>query len=251
MSIVEKSDNVKKIPDAAFVGRIQLLVDVAGGQNALARLTGISQGVIQQCLKGSEPTRPTLIRLASGAKVSVEWLATGAGPMHFINLNTDTQGEAFATPEKSLAVARIATVPDGMVAIPLLAAVASAGDGAVVLGEETIDFIHFNEAWLRENYRVNPRMLALLPTVGESMEPTIRAGEMVLVDRSATRPTDGIYVVRLEGDLLVKRLQRLPGNQIEVSSDNPLYKSFTVHLDDGIDFAIIGRVVIALSLRHL
>ena len=83
------------------------------------------------------------------------------------------------------------------------------------------------------------------------MEPTIKATELLLVDRASTRPADGIYVLRLEGNLLVKRLQCLPGGQIKVSSDNPAYEPFIVRMDDGADFAILGRVVLALGLRHL
>ena len=55
---------------------------------------------------------------------------------------------------------------------------------------------------------------------------------------------DGIYVIRLEDTLLVKRLQRLPGHSLQVSSDNPTYSVFNVSLArSSTDFAIIGRVV--------
>lgn len=76
------------------------------------------------------------------------------------------------------------------------------------------------------------------------MEPTLRPGDMMLIVKQGAQPvTDGIYVVRLEGTLLVKRLQRLPGNALNVSSDNPAYKPFIIDRKSDGDFAIVGRVI--------
>jgi phage repressor protein C with HTH and peptisase S24 domain len=56
----------------------------------------------------------------------------------------------------------------------------------------------------------------------------------------------------LEGDILVKRLQRVPGGKIKVSSDNPAYEPFYIALEDGgVDFALLGRVVVAVDLKRL
>lgn len=55
---------------------------------------------------------------------------------------------------------------------------------------------------------------------------------------------DGIYVIRLKGTLLVKRLQRLPGNILKIISDNHSYEPYSIDLTkEHRDFAIIGRVV--------
>ena len=49
---------------------------------ALARETGISEGVLRKYLSNdSDPSRTRLIALAKAADVSLEWLATGLGPM--------------------------------------------------------------------------------------------------------------------------------------------------------------------------
>ena len=61
-------------------------------------------------------------------------------------------------------------------------------------------------------------------------------------DNTAKR--DGIYVLRMDGALLVKRLQRLPGGIIKVGSDNPLYDPFEIDLSKiGDTVSVIGRVV--------
>ena len=78
---------------------------------------------------------------------------------------------------------------------------------------------------------------------GESMEPALRPGDLVLLDRSATI-REGIYAIRIDDGLFVKRLQRLPGNQIKATSDNPAYGPFTIDLGQvPAGISIVGRVV--------
>lgn len=63
--------------DDLFAKRVQRLVDEAGGQTALARKTGMSTGAIQRYLRGGDPTRAVLIRMAQVCGVSLEWLVYG------------------------------------------------------------------------------------------------------------------------------------------------------------------------------
>ena len=60
-----------------FAKRVERLIDAAGGQGALARKTGMSPGAIQRYLRGGDPTRAVLIRMAQGCGVSLEWLVYG------------------------------------------------------------------------------------------------------------------------------------------------------------------------------
>lgn len=60
-----------------FITRIEILIRDAGGQSALARRSGLSLGAIQRYMKGGEPTRGALIRLAAACHVTVNWLMTG------------------------------------------------------------------------------------------------------------------------------------------------------------------------------
>lgn len=136
--------------------------------------------------------------------------------------------------------------PDDYVALPLYDVRAAAGGGAVVGAEEVVDFLHFKRTWVRMELRCGPDDLYLIYVDGESMEPTLRPGDVILVNhRDQGQARDGIYVLRMDGTLLVKRLQRLPGGIIKVTSDNPAYAPFEVNARDmntG-DIAIIGRVV--------
>lgn len=85
-----------------------------------------------------------------------------------------------------------------------------------------------------------------IPCEGDSMYPTIEGGALLMVDRSKTEVFDGkIYCVRLNNQLMAKRLQFLPPNKVKVISDNkekydPFYVDLSKQLD--FDFAIIGEV---------
>lgn len=63
--------------DNNFITRITKLIESAGGQSALARRSGLSLGAIQRYMKGGEPTRGALIRLAESCNVSLTWLVLG------------------------------------------------------------------------------------------------------------------------------------------------------------------------------
>lgn len=65
-----------------FVERLRKTAELAGGQLALSKLTGISARTINSYALGeSEPSRLRLVAMAKAANVSVNWLATGEGPM--------------------------------------------------------------------------------------------------------------------------------------------------------------------------
>lgn len=132
------------------------------------------------------------------------------------------------------------------VSVPLYDVRAVAGGGAVIDQEHISDVLQFSEVWIKRELRAAPSDLYLVYVDGESMEPTLRSGDVILLDRRATKPDrEGIYILRMDGMLLVKRLQGLPGGMIKVASDNPAYESFTVRLAEmqGKNFAILGRVV--------
>jgi len=70
--------------------------------------------------------------------------------------------------------------------------------------------------------------LALITVAGDSMEPTMRDGDMVVIDCSARRvDRDGVYVFTYGNDTFVKRLQRMP-NVLRACSDNKLYDPWDI-----------------------
>ena len=81
------------------------------------------------------------------------------------------------------------------------------------------------------------------------MEPKLKHGDLVLVDRSQTQITNGkTYVLRIDGHLFVKNLQLLPHGLVQVSSYNTGFAPYTADLsDESLDIAVIGRVVASMT----
>lgn len=121
---------------------------------------------------------------------------------------------------------------------------ASAGGGANVDRERRLSSIGFDPRWLRELAGGASAQLSMIRVEGDSMSPTLNDGDDILVNEAdaADRLRDGIYVLRLDDGLMVKRLALNPvARLVTVRSDNPAYPSWPdCKLSD---IRVIGRVV--------
>lgn len=119
---------------------------------------------------------------------------------------------------------------------------ASAGPGSFA-DDGATDTVVIDPALLR-GVASDPRTLRLITVAGDSMAPTLDDGDSIIVDHgdAAERLRDGVYVLRLDGVLNVKRLAVNPATRrISVRSDNGNYPSWPDCDPALID--IIGRVV--------
>jgi len=130
-----------------------------------------------------------------------------------------------------------------LVAVPRLALGASAGPGSLQEDEVAAGALAFDARWLRA-LGGRPDMLSLIRVDGESMAPTLNDGDDIMVDRSdaADRLRDGIYVLRMDDVLMVKRVALAPGRgRFSVRSDNPLYPTWE-DIDPAL-VTLVGRVI--------
>lgn len=122
---------------------------------------------------------------------------------------------------------------------------ASLGQGIEIV-DETQTGVYSVSRKLMKDVGANPHDTDFVPCEGDSMYPTIEGGALLMVDRSKKEVFDGkIYCVRLNGNLIAKRLQFIPPNSVKVISDNkekydPFYVDLSKTLD--YDFEIIGEV---------
>jgi len=190
----------------------------------ISQVIGRNPAYIQQYIKRGSPRRlgeQDRARIAAYLGVSEAMLG---GPVQRVAAPTRTRGP-------------------GMILVPKLAIGASAGAGASVDGEAVEGEVAFDPKWLRD-LGADPRALSIIRVEGDSMAPTLDDGDDILVDGgdAAARLRDGIYVLRMDDVLMVKRVARAPGQgRISVISDNPHYRSW----DDlpMTSVQLVGRVV--------
>ena len=116
-----------------------------------------------------------------------------------------------------------------LVQVKRLAVEASAGVGALVEGEQALGSFGFERLWLRRVTAAKPDELSIIRVKGDSMAPTLVDGDEALVDQSRRDPRggDGIYVLRRDDALMVKRLTVTPSSGLlTISSDNQAYPTW-------------------------
>lgn len=136
------------------------------------------------------------------------------------------------------------SAPDGFVLVPRYDVAASMGNGAVIHSEQVVDHLAFRAEWVRTELGTSPRNLILISAIGDSMEPSLRAGDLLLIDRSVESvKQDSIYAIAHDGELRIKRIQRLFDGSLVIKSDNPSYRTEELSPAQAEQMRIVGRVV--------
>lgn len=171
------------------------------------------------------PDAFTLLRIAEVGNCSVESLLTGESKTAEVEMST-----------KAIERGDYVFVPHFDVSL-------SAGNGAFSDVEQVIAMRPFDVRFIRQDLGILHNDLVLVTVVGNSMEPYLRSRDTTMLDlRARDVTTEGIHGIRLDGALMIKQLQRLPG-KLRVSSANPEYAPFDVEgSEEQRDFSVLGRV---------
>lgn len=184
--------------------------------------------------EGGLPKSETLKKIKKLKGCSIDWLLTG-------------EGEPFpgAKPEKPAACDTLGNEvdTDEFVFVPRYDIRAAAGYGQFVDHEEPVFTMAFRRHWIENYVTRDVKNLSVISVKGDSMEGVLNDGDSILVNHSENTPKDGLYVLRINENLLVKRLQIVPGGIINVISANEAYHAFEINLNHPADdVEIIGRV---------
>ena len=131
-----------------------------------------------------------------------------------------------------------------VVMVPRLALGASAGAGSLDDDERAAGVMAFDAQWLRNLGVRQQQRVSIIRVDGESMAPTLNDGDDIMVDHTddAAHLRDGIYVLHLDGVLMVKRIALGPlRGRFSVLSDNVHYPDWTDIDPELVD--IVGRVL--------
>jgi phage repressor protein C with HTH and peptisase S24 domain len=144
------------------------------------------------------------------------------------------------TYKNALKVYALSELPQDSFVVPLMDQRLSAGPGDYVPDEDEVKaLIRVPRYMARYGEHI-----AALTVDGDSMEPTLHRGDMVVCD-SMGWSGEGIYAVRISGDGFVKRLTKAPG-KIVIISDNPKYP-VREEPEESRDLQVIGRVHCAIT----
>ncbi len=201
------------------------MIGAVGGLKRAAEIAGVSAEQVSRWRDGK--ARPNVFAIAAlcrAAGKTVDWLLYGGDDTAPVTEQADVSAE-FAL-------------------IPKLGVRAVAGAGALnyEVDMQPQAMLAFRLDWLHER-GISPKHAAIITAYGDSMEPTIRHGDALLVNTAINQPrSEGIYVVRVEEMLLVKRIA-IGLDHITLISDNPAIQDEVIARDRLGNMHIVGRVV--------
>ncbi|RXZ32714.1 helix-turn-helix transcriptional regulator [Oxalobacteraceae bacterium CAVE-383] len=227
----------------------------------LSTLTGAAQ-------RKTVPAGTTLIEIANAANCSIDWLlglseqpqARRGVPARMPEARPGQLQLPRVTKEQFIErrvvntalmtpVARDAKDWSGFVQIPVYAMKAPEEHGAFIDEKNLKYMLAFREEFIRGQLQVSHNNLYCVEIKGISMEPLLRHGHPALIKpHSSETLREGPYLLRMEGYLMLKHVQRLPGGRLRIWSENQstsAYQALEVEWPPakGVDFQILGRVL--------
>lgn len=105
----------------------------------------------------------------------------------------------------------------------------------------TEGWVAFQYKWLAS--QADPGSCILFEVTEQAMQPTLREGDMVLVDRKQTEVySSKIYAIAMEDTVCLRRIEKRPGALI-LRSDDPAYPNEVIEGEQREAIMIIGRVI--------
>jgi phage repressor protein C with HTH and peptisase S24 domain len=205
----------------------------------MAEKAGVGRDTWRRYEAGDLPTGQVLARLREMG-FSIDWLLTGEG-------SVSREREVVRAPGASV---RLSDALDGIemwrdfVFLPRYDVKASAGLGLAIHSEQIVDYLAFKSDWIRDKLGRAVENLILIQANGDSMQPTIMDGDLLLVDTGVSRLRDSaIYVLSNDGELLVKRVERRLKGGIVIKSDNKNYDPEPFDEERSSQIVVVGQVV--------
>lgn len=199
---------------------------------------GMSQAELARRVGVSQPSINHLIRRGAGGSSHLHKIAAvlGTTPAYLAG-ETDDANEGFVPVPSTLEVAAELGL------VPVRELDLSLGMGSTYLDMPVTETVrHFPIEWLRLYTNASPEKLFFAQGMGDSMEPTMRDSDLLLIDCSQQNLniSEKIWAITYAGCGAIKRLRPLPNGGVEMMADNPNVSNATAYDDE---MHILGRVV--------
>lgn len=176
-----------------------------------------------------------LQKLNEQYNIHIDWLLTGKGDMLIEDQVSNHLPIACASTEDSGNTVSLNYYPD---------IVAAAGYGAINDSDTHPQVMKFDRRFLEEflNVRRFDR-IDIIRVIGDSMEPYIRDGETVLIERHNEARNGETVIANVNGHIYIKRFHTDPfGRWIKLISENNHYGDIELSGSDLECFSIVGIV---------
>ncbi|ETA73125.1 XRE family transcriptional regulator [Nitratidesulfovibrio termitidis] len=216
-----------------------------------ARRIDINANTLRSYESGASlPNSDVILRVCRAFSISTHWLITGEGEMALPKGVASVVYDHAVAPASQEGAASIPPAPETLVCadcelvmVPMVEARLSAGNGSFEVGEDVERRYAFRTDFLLR--KGVPSSMVLMRVDGDSMEPYVLNGDVVLIDQSQRETRPGkIYAVGVEDMVYLKVVNAAPGKLV-LTSHNAAYPPLEVDargdLADGI--RIIGRAV--------
>ena len=218
--------------------RLKNAVERAGGNAQVAGASGIAVSTLSSYMNGAEWKLGVATKIAEACNVSISWLLFG-----------------IELPEAA-ALSKEKDIPEFQDAanIDCYDEEASAGFGRLGADAPKPQKIAISRKLLHD-IGLTAHHTIMLKVAGDSMEPTLKAGDRLLLNTAPSHFLNGVTVFVSSGQLMVKRLAPTASGTVRIIADNDRYPTEEANIsrfrwgepDGGDTITIIGRVAYRLQ----
>lgn len=200
------------MPDelSKIVEKLNIIINEHDGISKMSAATGISKRTLLNYVNGnSEPKLSSLIKISKATKYNLcEIVSEEKINKYPINMPV-TRYEVKNNKLKEVKLAKMG-----------------------------VDQIHADTFIPEED----PYNITITISPNDHMEPEIMSGEQILINTSenARNTLSGLVLMRLENEIFVRRIQKIPNNKIKLTPANKKYISYEIDIND--DFEVIGKI---------
>ncbi|MAR73674.1 LexA family transcriptional regulator [Halomonas sp.] len=219
-------------------------------QTALAGLAGVAKNT--QLLYETDQRSPKADYLVAldGAGVDTHYVLTGRRQVAFSQLqDVESRPDQVEQQQGGFSLNSDISTADtsGLCALPMYDIEAAAGDGRALEAEEIETTLYFPSEQLAAQ-GLDPDHVVGVKVRGDSMETTLTDGDWVLIDRKdrPDRP-EGVFLLLVEGERRIKRVQRVAGGAWVLISDNSHYQAEMIPPEKVGNVSVLGRCVVRIG----